>query len=88
MPSVVTIAPNGEGTLHSHPEEQWGVPWEGCAIRIQGNEEIAVAKFDCRRTPGCALDSIRVGPEGCQALEIFGSSCAAYRAAGRDFGTT
>ena len=24
MLSVVTLAPNAEGTLHHHPEEQWG----------------------------------------------------------------
>jgi quercetin dioxygenase-like cupin family protein len=25
MLSVVTLAPNAQGTLHHHPEEQWGV---------------------------------------------------------------
>ena len=35
MLSVVTIAPNAQGTLHRHPEEQWGVLLEGSAIRVQ-----------------------------------------------------
>ena len=52
MLSVVTIAPNGQGTLHHHPEEQWGVLLEGSAIRVQGDEEIRVKKGDFWRTPG------------------------------------
>jgi quercetin dioxygenase-like cupin family protein len=52
MLSIVTIAPNGQGTLHHHPEEQWGVLLEGSAIRVQGGEEIPVKKGDFWRTPG------------------------------------
>lgn len=29
MISVVRIAPNAAGTVHSHPQEQWGVLLEG-----------------------------------------------------------
>ena len=36
MLSVVTLAPHAQGTLHHHPEEQWGVLLEGSAIRVQG----------------------------------------------------
>ena len=39
MLSVVTIAPGAMGTLHHHPEEQWGVLLEGSAIRYQGDDE-------------------------------------------------
>ena len=46
MLSVVTIAPNASGTLHAHPEEQWGVLLEGTAVRVQGGEEIPVKKGD------------------------------------------
>ena len=42
MLSVVTIAPNAEGKMHHHPEEQWSVLLEGSAIRFQGGEEIPV----------------------------------------------
>jgi hypothetical protein len=44
MLSVVTIAPNAEGIMHHHPEEQWGVLLEGSAVRFQGAEEIPVKK--------------------------------------------
>ena len=40
MLSVVTLAPHAQGTLHHHPEEQWGVLLDGSAIRVQGGEEI------------------------------------------------
>ena len=42
MLSVVTLAPHSQGTLHHHPEEQWGVLLDGSAIRVQGGEEIPV----------------------------------------------
>ncbi|MBX9749078.1 MAG: cupin domain-containing protein [Roseococcus sp.] len=87
MLSVVTIAPNGEGTLHSHPEEQWGVLLEGSAVRIQGGEEIAVTKGDFWRTPGGIPHTMRAGPEGCQVLDIFSPPREAYRVAGSGFGT-
>ncbi len=87
MLSVVTIAPNGEGTLHSHPEEQWGVLLEGSAVRIQGGEEIQVKKGDFWRTPGGIPHTMRAGPEGCQVLDIFSPPREAYRVAGSGFGT-
>jgi quercetin dioxygenase-like cupin family protein len=87
MLSVVTIAPNGEGTLHAHPEEQWGVLLEGSAVRIQGGEEIAVKKGDFWRTPGGIEHTMRAGPEGCQVLDIFSPPREAYRVAGSGFGT-
>lgn len=88
MLSVVTIAPNGEGTMHDHPEEQWGVCLEGSAIRIQGGEEIPVKKGDFWRTPGGVPHTMRAGPEGCQVLDIFAPPREAYRVAGSGFGTT
>lgn len=88
MLSVVTIAPNGEGTMHSHPEEQWGVCLEGTAIRIQGGEEIPVKKGDFWRTPGGVPHTMRAGAEGCQVLDIFAPPREAYRVAGSGFGTT
>src|SRR5262245_40770367 len=52
MLSVVTLAPNAQGILHHHPEEQWGVLLEGSAVRVQAGEEIPVKKGDFWRTPG------------------------------------
>ncbi|OIQ76550.1 cupin domain protein [mine drainage metagenome] len=64
MLSVVTLAPNSEGKLHHHPEEQWGVLLEGSAVRMQGGEEIPVSKGDFWRTPGNVPHTMRAGPEG------------------------
>lgn len=85
MLSVVSIAPNGEGTLHSHPEEQWGMLLEGSAVRIQGGEEIAVKKGDFWRTPGGIEHTMRAGPEGCKVLDVFAPPREAYRKAGKGF---
>jgi quercetin dioxygenase-like cupin family protein len=87
MLSIVTIAPNGAGTLHSHPEEQWGVLLEGAAIRVQGDAEIPVVKGDFWRTPGGVPHTMRAGPEGCRVLDIFSPPRAEYRVAGKGFGT-
>ena len=85
MLSVVSIAPNGEGTMHSHPEEQWGVLLEGSAVRIQGGEEIPVRQGDFWRTPGGVPHTMRAGPEGCRVLDIFAPPRDAYRKAGTGF---
>ena len=41
MLSVVTLAPNAKGRVHSQAEEQWGVLLEGDAARIQDGKEVA-----------------------------------------------
>jgi quercetin dioxygenase-like cupin family protein len=87
MLSIVTIAPNAEGTLHHHPEEQWGVLLEGSAIRVQGEEEIPVTKGDFWRTPGNVPHTMRAGPEGARVLDIFSPPRAEYKKAGKGFGT-
>ena len=87
MLSVVTIAPNAEGTLHHHPEEQWGVCLEGSAVRIQGGEEIQVKKGDFWRTPGNVPHTMRAGADGCRVLDIFSPPRPEYRKAGKGFGT-
>ena len=40
MLSLVTIASNAQGKIHSHPEEQWGVLLEGSGVRTQGGEDV------------------------------------------------
>jgi len=86
MLSVVTIEPNAAGTLHSHPEEQWGVLLEGSAIRVQGEEEIPVRQGDFWRTPGGVPHTMRAGPEGCRVLDIFAPPRPEYRVPGKGFG--
>ena len=63
MASVVHIAPNAKGTVHSHPQEQWSILIEGSAIRIHNGEEIAVAKGDFWVAPGNSEHGIIGGPE-------------------------
>ena len=86
MLSVVTCAPNTQGVLHHHPEEQWGVLLEGSAVRIQGGEEIEVKKGDFWRTPGNVPHTMRAGADGARVLDIFSPPRAEYRKAGKGFG--
>ena len=87
MLSVVTIAPNAEGVMHHHPEEQWGVLLEGSAIRFQGGEEIAVKQGDFWRTPGNVPHTMRAGPDGARVLDIFTSAKGGIQKRGRGFGS-
>ena len=57
MISVVRIAPHSQGTLHSHPEEQWCVLLEGECVRIQGGAEVAVKAGDFWRASAGTQDS-------------------------------
>jgi quercetin dioxygenase-like cupin family protein len=86
MLSIVTIGPNAQGTLHHHPEEQWGVLLEGSAIRIQGGEAIPVKKGDLWRTPGGVPHTMRAGPDGAKVLDIFSPPRPEYKKAGSGFG--
>lgn len=87
MLSVVRIAPHAEGTLHHHPEEQWGVLLEGSAVRVQGDEEIAVERGDFWRTPGNVPHTMRAGPSGAVVLDVFSPPREEYRRPGSGFGT-
>ena len=87
MLSVVTLAPNSVGTLHSHDEEQWGVMLEGDAIRIQDGKEFPVKAGDFWRTPGGVEHSVRVGAQGARILDVFSPPREIYKAAGSGFGT-
>ncbi len=87
MLSVVTIEPNAEGQVHSHPQEQWGVLLEGVAVRIQDGEEIPVKAGDFWRTPGGVPHGLRAGPQGARVLDIFSPPRDEYRKAGSGFGT-
>ncbi len=86
MLSVVTIGPNAMGSIHSHPQEQWGVLLEGTAVRIDDGVETQVKKGDFWRTPGNAVHGMRGGPDGCVVLDIFAPPRDEYRKAGTGFG--
>ena len=79
MLSVVSLAPNAQGILHHHPEEQWGVLLEGSAVRVQDGEEIPVKKGDFWRTPGNVPHTMRAGPEGARVLDVFSPPRPEYR---------
>lgn len=86
MLSIVTVAPFAEGTIHSHPQEQWGVMLDGSGVRIQGGEEIPVVKGDFWLTPGNVSHGLRAGPDGARVLDIFSPPREEYRKAGSGFG--
>lgn len=86
MLSVVTLAPHAEGTMHHHPQEQWGVMLEGTAVRVQGGEEIPVKKGDFWRTPGNVPHTIRAGADGAKVLDVFSPPREEYKKAGSGFG--
>jgi quercetin dioxygenase-like cupin family protein len=85
MLSVVTFEPDAEGTIHSHPEEQWGVLLEGSGVRIQGDAEMSVKAGDFWRTPGGVSHGFIAGGDGAQVLDIFSPPREAYRKAGAGF---
>ena len=87
MLSVVRIEPNAEGSVHSHPNEQWGVLLEGECVRIQGGEERAMKAGDFWHTPGGVSHGIRTGSSGATVLDIFAPPREEYRKAGEGFGT-
>ena len=86
IPSIVRIAPHSEGTLHSHPQEQWGVLLEGALVRSQGGEEVAMKAGNFWCTPGGVEHSVRTGDEGALVLDVFAPPRDEYRKAGEGFG--
>ncbi len=87
MLSIVSFEPHGEGQVHSHPEEQWGVLLEGSGLRLQAGEEIPVKAGDFWRTPGDVPHGFKAGTEGARVLDIFSPPREAYKKAGSGFAT-
>jgi quercetin dioxygenase-like cupin family protein len=88
MLSVVQMAPHAEGTLHSHPEEQWGVLLAGECVRVQDGEEKAMKAGDFWCTPGGVPHTVRTGDKPATIIDIFSPPREEYRKAGSGFGTT
>ena len=86
MLSVVKIEPGAMGTMHQHPEEQWGVMLEGEAIRYQGDTEFAIKKGDFWRTPPNVPHTMKAGNQGAVVLDIFSPIRPEYLVAGEGFG--
>lgn len=85
MLSIVTIAPNASGAIHSHPEEQWGVLLDGEGVRIQGDHEIPVQAGDFWRTPGGVSHGFKAGPNGARILDVFSPPKETYKKPGKGF---
>lgn len=86
MLSVVRMEPNSVGTVHSHPEEQWGVLLEGKCTRIQAGEEVEANAGDFWYTPGGVEHTVRTGASSALILDIFSPPRDEYRKAGSGFG--
>lgn len=85
MISIVRIAPDRSGDLHSHPQEQWGFCFRGSGIRHQGGEDIAVEAGDFWLTPGNVEHGFTAGPDGAVIYDLFAPPREEYRRKGSGF---
>ncbi len=85
MLSIVLFEPNAEGSIHNHPEEQWGVLLKGSGTRTQDGVDYAVNEGDFWRTPGHVLHGFKAGADGAKILDIFSPPREAYRTTGSGF---
>jgi len=85
--SVVRFEAGAKGTLHHHPEEQWGHCLEGGGTRWQGDDAVAVKAGDFWRTPGEVPHTMQAGPDGMVVMDIFAPPRKAYAKAGKGFAT-
>ena len=87
MISIVEAAPGAKGSIHSHPQEQWGFLLEGSGTRIQDGKRIAVTKGMFWRTPGGVEHGFEAGPDGAKVIDVFAPPRDDYRTAGAGFGS-
>lgn len=87
MLSVVRLEPGAMGTMHHHPEEQWGVMLEGSATRYQGDTQFQIVEGDIWRTPPNAPHTMKAGPDGAVVLDIFAPIRSDYLKPGEGFGS-
>ena len=85
MLSVVRIEPNSQGTVHAHPQEQWGVLLEGKCTRIQDGEAIDCVAGDFWQTPGGVMHGITTNDA--LVLDIFSPPREEYKKSGAGFGS-
>ncbi|MHA2098010.1 MAG: cupin domain-containing protein [Candidatus Kariarchaeaceae archaeon] len=86
MLSFVKIEPNTEGSIHKHPEEQWGLLLEGKCVRLQDGVEIEMSGGDFWYSPPNVLHGIRTTDTSAVVLDIFSPPRPAYRSEGEGFG--
>lgn len=85
MISIVRFAPNARGTLHHHPEEQWGYCLSGSGQRTQGDAEAPVKPGDFWRTPGGLPHTMAAGEEGMVVIDVFAPPRQEYKKPGSGF---
>lgn len=85
MLSFVKVEPGASGTLHHHPEEQWGYVLSGGGRRFQGDEVWDFGPGDFWRTPGGVPHTVEAGPDGALILDVFAPPREAYRKPGSGF---
>jgi len=86
MLSVVRAEPCSRGTIHSHPEEQWGLLLEGECVRIQNGVEVTVRPGDFWHTPAGVPHGIRTEASPALILDIFSPTRKEYLRSGEGFG--
>jgi quercetin dioxygenase-like cupin family protein len=84
--SVVRFEPHSAGSIHCHPEEQWGILLEGECVRIQAGVEVTARAGDFWHTPGGVVHGVRTGSVGAVVLDVFSPVREEYRKAGAGFG--
>ena len=85
MLSIVRFEANAAGTLHHHPEEQWGYCLSGSGVRFQGDDRVPVKPGDFWRTPGELPHTMQAGDGGMVVIDIFAPPRKAYTKAGSGF---
>ncbi|MEM9716292.1 MAG: cupin domain-containing protein [Pseudomonadota bacterium] len=85
MVSIVTLEPNKQGSIHSHPEEQWGILLEGNGIRIQNGVEHEIGPGSFWLTPGNVEHGIIAGSNGLKVMDVFAPPREAYKKSGSGF---
>ena len=85
MASVVVIAPNAVGKIHSHPQEQWSILIKGGGTRIHDGEHIPLKEGDFWVAPGDCEHGIVGGPEGAVIVDSFAPARPEYTKPGEGF---
>lgn len=86
MLSFVRLEPNTQGSIHSHPEEQWGVLIEGKCMRLQDGKEIEMEVGDFWYSGPNVEHGIRTTDSHAVILDIFSPPRPAYKEGGEGFG--
>ena len=87
MLSFVRIPPNTQGSIHKHPEEQWGVLLEGTCLRLQDDQEVEMEVGDIWYTSANVVHGVRTTDQAALILDIFSPPRESYKTKGEGFGT-